>query len=321
MTTHPTYDVIVIGGGAAGLSGALALGRARRTVLVIDAGEPRNAPAASSHNYLGREGESPLELLRIGRAEVEQYGVEIVSGTAVTATRSETGFDVTLADGSHRSAARLLVTTGLVDELPDIPGLAERWGRDVLHCPYCHGWEVRDQAIGIIGSPASFHQALMWGQWSSNLTLFASTAPDFTDDEYEQLAARGVCVVADPIESVVVEGDALVGARLQSGKVIEVSALVVGPRFETRAGVLADLGAQTAVFEMFGHTIGSYVESDPVGLTSVPGVWVAGNVASGMETLIGSAAAGVRAGMVINGDLIAEEVKSAVDARRTRVTA
>src|SRR3954470_17042604 len=147
------YDVVVIGGGAAGLSAGVALSRARRSVLVVDAGKPRNAPAHGVHNYLGREGSAPADLLADGRAAVAGYGGEVVAGSVVAAERipgEEIRFRVVLGDGEV-VARRLLVATGLVDELPDLPGVRELWGTDVLHCPYCHGWEVRDQAIGILG--------------------------------------------------------------------------------------------------------------------------------------------------------------------------
>src|SRR6478609_7501334 len=147
------YDVVVVGGGAAGLSGALTLARARRRVLVVDAGEPRNAPAGHVHNYLAREGTPPADLLAAGRAEVAGYGGAVVQGRVTTAERRDDGtFRVTLEDGRRTDARRLLVTTGLVDELPDIPGVAQRWGRDVLHCPFCHGWETRDRAIGVLAT-------------------------------------------------------------------------------------------------------------------------------------------------------------------------
>src|SRR5579859_5773744 len=145
--TH-TYDVVVVGGGAAGLSGALLLARSRRSVLVIDAGEPRNAPAAAAHGFLSRDGVSPLELLQLGRAEVRGYGGQLTQARVLSVARGEDAFSLTLDDASVVSARRLLVASGLVDELPDVPGVRERWGRDVLHCPYCHGWEVRDQAVG-----------------------------------------------------------------------------------------------------------------------------------------------------------------------------
>src|ERR1700722_1763654 len=150
-TVDEQYDVVIVGGGVAGLSAALTLGRARRSVLVVDAGAPRNAPAGHVHNYLGREGMPPGGMLAAGRAEVTGYGGQVVSGTVTSAQflngqDNAGGFRVGLAGGRAAGARRLLVTTGLVDELPDVPGVAELWGRAILHCPYCHGWEVRDQA-------------------------------------------------------------------------------------------------------------------------------------------------------------------------------
>src|SRR5512133_835933 len=175
------YDVVVVGGGAAGLSGAVALARSRRSVLVVDAGEPRNAPAAGVHNYLGREGVPPADLLAAGRAELASYGGRVAAGRAVAARpweRPGTGFVVTLDDGRVVAARRLLVATGLVDGLPDVAGVRERWGRDVLHCPYCHGWEVRDQAIGVLWrNPLSLHQALLFRQLSADVVLFLGGAP------------------------------------------------------------------------------------------------------------------------------------------------
>lgn len=186
------YDVVVIGGGAAGLSGALALARAQRSVLVVDAGQPRNAPAGQVHNFLGRDGTPPAELLAAGRDEVTRYGGEIINGTAQDATRDGDGFLVTLHDGREVRARRLLVTTGLVDELPDVPGLAGRWGRDVLHCPYCHGWEVRDRRIGVLATgPLAAHQAQLWRQWSPHVTLLLHGVPAPGAEEAERLAARG----------------------------------------------------------------------------------------------------------------------------------
>ncbi|TDD13826.1 FAD-dependent oxidoreductase [Nonomuraea diastatica] len=306
------YDVVVVGGGAAGLSGALTLARARRRVLVIDAGRPRNAPADGVHVYLGREGVPPHDLLAAGREEVAGYGGEIVLGTVETAERTGEGFRLVLADGSQVEAARLLVTTGLADELPDVPGLAELWGRDVLHCPYCHGWEVRGQAIGVVAtSPLAVHQALLWRQWSDDVTLFRHTAPEFGEEEAEQLVARGITVVEGRITGLRLTGGRLSGVRV-NGTVVPRRALAVATRLTARSGLLAGLGLDTAEQEMAGHVIGTYVPADPAGATSVPGVWVAGNVTNLVEQVIGSAAAGVRAGAAINADLIAEETRQAV---------
>jgi len=159
------YDVVVTGGGPAGLAAAVALGRACRSVLVVDGGEPRNAPAEQMHNYLGRDGTPPGDLLAAGRDEVARYGGALLSGEALAARPNRGGFEVEVAGGPTVRGRRLLVTTGLVDELPEVPGVRELWGRDVLHCPYCHGWEVRDQPLGVLATgPLSVHQALMWRQ-------------------------------------------------------------------------------------------------------------------------------------------------------------
>ncbi|WP_405939023.1 NAD(P)/FAD-dependent oxidoreductase [Streptomyces sp. NBC_00726] len=312
------YDVVVIGGGVAGLSGALALGRARRSVLVVDAGDPRNAPAAHVHNYLGREGTPPLELVAIGRDEVAGYGVEVVTGEVTVAERlpEGAGFRVVRGDGAAVTARRLLVATGLADELPPVPGLAERWGREVLHCPYCHGWEVRDAAIGVIAvSPMAVHQALLWRQWSEDVTLFLHNGPEPTDEEYEQLAARGIAVVDGEVAGLEVAGDRLTGVRLAGGRVVERAAVVVQPRFTARSGVLESLGLRPVPLEAGGHTLGSYIEADPAGATAAAGVWVAGNVTGLMDQVIGAAAAGLKAGAAINGDLVTEDTRRAVQAR------
>ena len=314
------YDVVVVGGGAAGLSGALTLGRARRRVLVVDAGQPRNAPAKGVHTYLSREGMPPDQLLAAGRAEVIGYGGEIVTGTVTAVEKVHGRFLVTLEDGSSVLAHRLLVTTGLVDELPDLPGLAERWGRDVLHCPYCHGWEVRDQAIGVLATgPLAVHQAQLWRQWSANITLFLHSGPEPGDEQREQLAARGVAVVEGQVAGLEVTGDRLAGVRLAGGRVVDCQALVVATHLAARADILARLGLQTEEQEMAGHVIGTRVQADATGATNVPGVWVAGNVTNVTDQVIAAAAGGVRAAAAINADLIAEETRRAVAAMRGEV--
>jgi thioredoxin reductase/SAM-dependent methyltransferase len=313
------YDVAVIGGGAAGLSGALALARARRSVLVIDAGEPRNARAGHVHNYLAREGTPPADLLGAGRAEVQSYGGRIVTGRAETATRDDDGFTVTLADGQAVRARRLLVTTGLVDELPDVPGIAERFGRDVLHCPYCHGWEVRDQRIGILVSgPMAVHGTNMWRQWTPNVLFLANGQPLSAEDA-ESLAARAIPVVPGVVTGLEVADDALTGVRLDTGEIVALDALVAGPKFTARAGVLETLGLKPVDFEMNGHVFGSQIPADPSGATTVPGVWVAGNVADIRAQVIVAAAAGLTAGAAINADLIAEETATAVAEYRSKI--
>ncbi|HKH11468.1 MAG TPA: NAD(P)/FAD-dependent oxidoreductase [Rubrobacter sp.] len=312
-----TYDVVVVGGGAAGLGGALMLGRSRRSVLVIDAGEPRNAPAAGVHGFLTRDGMSPAALLEAGRTEVRGYGVQVLDERVTSVEPVDGGFCVTLEDGGRVVARRLLVTTGLVDELPDVPGVRERWGREVLHCPYCHGWEVRDRPIGVLASgPKAVHQALLFRQLTEDLTFFVHTAPQPTDDEAEQLTSLDITVVEGEVASLEVVEDRLTGVRMRSGEFVPRRAVVVGPRFAARAGMLAGLGLETTIHP---SGMGEHVEADATGLTAVPGVWVAGNVTDPTAQVIGSAGAGVMAGAAINADLIAEDTRGAVAAHRDRL--
>ena len=304
------YDVVVIGGGAAGLNGALMLARSRRSVLVIDAGAPRNAPAEGVHGLLTRDGMPPAELLERGRDEVRRYGAQVVHGEVSDVTREDAEFVVTCAEGGTVRARRLLVATGLVDEVPDIPGLRARWGRDVVHCPYCHGWEVRDQAIGVLATgPMSVHQALLFRQLSSDVTFFTHTMPPLPDEEAVQLAARGIRVVPGEVVSLEITEDRLAGVRLADGTVVSRQALALAPRMVARAGFLAALGLRPA--EHPGGA-GQYIPADQAGRTDVPGVWAAGNVTDLSAQVGSAAAAGAFAGAMINADLVAEETREAL---------
>ncbi|KXK63305.1 thioredoxin reductase [Micromonospora rosaria] len=308
------YDVVVVGGGAAGLSGALMLARARRSVLVVDAGTPRNAPADGVHGLLARDGMPPAELLERGRAEVRGYDGEVTVGEVDAVVREDDGFRVTLADGRDVRARRLLVTTGLVDDLPELPELRARWGRDVIHCPYCHGWEVRDQAIGVLATgPMSVHQALLFRQWSADVTYFAHTGTPPTEEQAEQLAARGIPVVTGEVAALAVADDRLVGVRLADGTLVPRQVVTVAARMVARAGFLATLGL-AAVAHPSG--MGEHVPADPTGRTDVPGVWVAGNVTDLAAQVGAAASAGALAGAHINADLITEETRQAVEAYR-----
>jgi thioredoxin reductase len=313
-TMPERFDVVVIGGGAAGLSAALTLARARRRVLVIDAGSPRNAPADGVHGFLTRDGIAPTELLTIGRQEVERYGGIVVQGEARDARPIADGFEVTLEDSSTVMARRLVVTTGLVDELPGVPGLRERWGRDVLHCPYCHGWGVRDQPVGVLAtSPWAIHQALLFRQWTPDVVLFAHTAPTLTDEQADELAARDIRIVEGIVESLVVTDDRLTGVRLDDGTVVTRRALVVAPRFVARSRVLESLGLRPTAGP---RGIDACIAADATGLTEVPGVWVAGNVTNLSAQVVTAAAGGTVAAAAVNADLVSEDTRLAVAAYR-----
>ncbi len=308
-----SVDVVVIGGGAAGLSAATALARQRRNVVVLDEGKPRNAPAEGVHNYLGHDAIAPGELLARGREELARYGGEVLPDVATTVARHDGGFLVSTGSGSF-AARRVVVTTGLVDELPDVPGIAQRWGRDVLHCPFCHGWEVRDQAIGVLATgPTAVHQAQMFRALSADVTLFTHTAPRLTDDDREALAARGIHVRDGEVVGVEVSDDRLGGVRLAGGEVVRRQALVVAPRFMARSALLESLGLPVEDVEVDGFVIGRRVPADPRGATAVPGVWVAGNVTDPMGQVVTAAAQGLLAGAAVHGDLVADDVRLALE--------
>ncbi len=299
------YDVAVIGGGAAGLSAALVLARARRTVVVVDAGAPRNGPATHMHGYLSRDGSPPGELLAAGREEVIGYGGEIVAGTAADlVSDGASGFCVLLADGQRIPARRLLVTTGLRDELPDIPGLRDRWARDVLHCPYCHGHEVRDRRLGVIGgTPGAVRYAQIVRQWTHDLVYF--TPPDIlTPAERSQLVARAIGVVEGTVEQLVIDDDQLCGVQMDDGCVAPRDALFVPPRFVPNNHLLVGLSC-----DVDGE---GWVTVDHAGRTSVAGVWAAGNVVDPRAQVITAAGAGSAAAIALNADLVDDDVRDAV---------
>lgn len=305
------YDVVIVGGGAAGLSAATTLARALRSVLVIDSGTPRNAPAAGVHGYLSRDGMNPRDLLSIGRSEVLSYGGTVIDGEAVSARRTPDGFEVVLGDARRFSGRRLLVTTGLSDELPPIDGLREQWGKGVVHCPYCHGWEIRGLRIGVLGTgPLSVHQALLFRQWSPDVTLFLNDTVEPTDEEWDKLAARSITVVDGAVASVDAVDGVLTGLTLRQGSSFDVQALAVGTRMEAGSALLESLGLSSQVHP---SGAGRFIETDAMGATDVPGVYAGGNVSNPMAQVITAAAEGVMAGARINADLIDEETRWAVE--------
>ena len=300
-----TYDVLVIGGGAAGLSAALVLARARRSVLVVDAGAPRNAAAAHVQGFLSRDGMAPTELLTTARDEVTGYGATITTGTVTQLVDCGTkGFQAILDDSQRVRARQVLVTTGLRDELPDVTGLAERWARDVLHCPYCHGWEVQDQPLGVLwNGPDSVRYAQVVRQWTHDVVLFAPTGV-LCARERTELVARAIGIVEGDVDSVVVEDDQLVGVAMADGHSIPRRALFVPPRFVPNHSLLADLDCEVDGL--------GWVVTGANGATSLPGVWVAGNVTNPRAQVITAAGEGSAAAIAINAELVAKDVRSAV---------
>ncbi|MHC6220826.1 NAD(P)/FAD-dependent oxidoreductase [Arthrobacter sp. MMS24-S77] len=299
------YDVVVIGGGAAGLSAALVLSRARRKVLVVDSGAPRNGPAQHIQGFLSRDGLPPGELLALGRAEVKGYGGEIHEGTVTELVKGGTsGFWVQMADNQRVFARRLLVATGLRDELPDVPGLADRWARDVLHCPYCHGYEVRNKQLGVLGlSPDAVRYAQIVRQWSDDVVFFAPHGT-LTAAQRSEMVARAIGIVEGTVKQILVEEDHLSGVEMEDGRTIPRGALFVPPRFIPNNDLLVRLGCE---MDETGWPV-----KDGNGQTSVSGVWVAGNLGNPRAQLITAAGEGSAAAIAMNADLVGQDVQEAV---------
>ncbi|MDA3146929.1 NAD(P)/FAD-dependent oxidoreductase [Leucobacter sp. UCMA 4100] len=304
------YEVAILGGGSAGLSAALTLARARRSVIVVDHGQPRNAPAAAAHGLLGNEGVDPLRLLEKGRAEASAYGATIAHAEVRSAERlEEGGFAVELGDGARVVAQQLIIATGTRDELPEIEGLAARWGRDVVHCPYCHGWEIRDQRIVLIATgPMSAKQAMLFHQWSAHVTLVTSGL-SFGGDDLEMLAALGIDVVTDTVSRVEVADDRITGALLASGGRLGADALAVPTFARARLEGLEPLG-----LDVTENPMGVAVTTDEAGRTSVAGVWAAGNVANPTTQVSESAAQAGRVAMTLNTEMVFARANAAVAA-------
>lgn len=303
MNTHP-YDVIIIGGGAAGLSAGLVLARAQASVLLIDAGEPRNAPATEMHGFISRDGMPPGDFLETGRREVAGYGGTIRSASVATVDRRADGdFAVTLADGTVEVGRALLVATGLTDELPLIPGVHDRWGTLVHHCPYCHGFEVLGQEILVLGGPVkelSLKQAGLLRSFSDRVT-FVTNGIQLTPVEQGRLEALGVRVHEGAVSHIVGRPGSLDAVELSNGTVLDCEAVFIAPRQRPNDSLLRALGCAI-------NSDTGLVATEQFGQTSVPGVWAAGNVVTPTAQVITAAGAASASAIAINGWLLERKI-------------
>lgn len=304
-------DVAVIGGSATGLAAALQLSRQRRSVIVVDSGSPRNAPAEAMHSYLGHEGRSPAEFLDIARAEVHSYGVEILNGQALNVSKSDEGFLVELSGATRIFARRVIAATGQRDELPQITGLAEHWGTAVFHCPFCHGYEIRDQEItAVVSSAASLHALPLLRQLTGqlNIVLHQDVSPE--EPQLQKLEAAGARIYNSPVLRVVNDEDgALQALELADGTHVASEAVLAGTRLHPQVEAFTALG-----LKITEHPSGtaSYVEADPMtGATSFPGLYAAGTLTEPMLQVLPSAAAGNRVGSMVSFDLANEDLEAA----------
>ncbi|WP_430592492.1 NAD(P)/FAD-dependent oxidoreductase [Humidisolicoccus flavus] len=297
------WDVVILGGGVAGLSAALMLGRAGRRTLVVDEGNPRNRFASHMHGVLGNEGTPPFELLSRGRGEVAKYGVEFAEGSAAAVRDAEDGLAIRLADGAELHARALVVATGMTDELAPIPGLAERWGKTVLHCPYCHGWEVRGQRLGVLAiSAMGVHQAQLVRQWSETVTLFTNGLDILDEATIARLRSRNVEIVTEPVVEIRGDGDAMSGVATANGSVVPIGALFTAGVARPHDDFLEDLG-----LERTDNPMGNFLQVDPFGKTSHGRIWAVGNVANPGATVPVSMGTGSMAGAMANAVLMTED--------------
>jgi thioredoxin reductase len=290
-----SYDVIVVGGSFAGLSAAMQLARARRRVLVIDAGRPRNRFAHASHGFFGQDGRTPAEIVETGSAQVLAYPTaELRRDEAAEARQRDGAFEIALASGGTVSARRLVLATGVVDELSDLPGLRERWGKSVLHCPYCHGYEEAGGRLGVLAiGDMSVHQALLLPDWSDDVTLFTNGAVDPTEAQRESLAKRGVRIEARRVTAIVGEGTAIDGVRLHgSDEIVRLDAIFTGSRTRVASPLAEQLGC---AFDE--GPFGLFVRTTDRKETTVPGVFAAGDAARASHNATWASSDGVTAGI------------------------
>lgn len=302
------WDVIVVGGSVAGLSAALVLSRARRRVLVIDSSLPRNRFAEHVHGVLGHDGREPAELIKMGAAEVQHYG-GVMTRDTVTGLRIATGFVVETSSGEAFETRRVVVATGLSDVLPEVEGLAEQWGSGVVTCPYCHGYEVRDQRLGVFASgEMSVQKAQLVRQWSPKVTLLGAHSLRLDADQRKTLDARGVGVVdASPVRVISADG-AVTGVELSDGSRVDLDAIFVSPTLTPNDQLLVDLGADRSERPHLGR----WVTVEPSGRTSIAGAWAVGNVSDPMATIAVATSQGALAAGDINVDLVSSDVALAV---------
>ncbi|MFD4985494.1 NAD(P)/FAD-dependent oxidoreductase [Streptomyces sp. NPDC058374] len=301
------WDVIVIGGSAAGLSAALMLGRACRNVLVVDASEPRNRFSAHMHGVLGHDGDEPATLLERGRQEISAYGVELRRGLVTGVTEQEDGVEVSIEGAGAQHARAVIVASGMTDRLPDVPGLAKYWGTSVLHCPYCHGWEVRGRRLGVLTtSPIGLHQAQLIRQWSEQVVVFTAGLEDLDEATRQRLRARDMRLVGAPVTEVLGDDKQLRSVHTSDGELIELDALFTAPEAVPHDGFLAHLGLERGETPM-----GSFLTVDATGKTGSERIWAAGNVVNPAANVSMSINAGTVAAGAVNMALIMEDFDQA----------
>jgi thioredoxin reductase len=295
------HDVIIIGGSFAGLAAAMQLGRARRSVLVIDAGQPRNRFATHAHGLLGFDGIAPETILATARQQLASYPTVTLLNDAVTSGQRDGDlFTITTASGTTHTARRLILASGVADVLPDLPGIHERWGHSIFHCPYCHGYEVRDQPLGILAtSDLAMHQAQLVRDWTSDLTVFTMPGVTFTPEQHETLTRLGIRLEPRPVIGLTGVAPQLTGVLLNDGTEIPVEGLFIASRVIQTNPLIRQLGIDISESPM-GETITTTGHNE----TGIPGVFAAGDAAVLPHSLSLAIASGMMAGVVAHRSLV-----------------
>jgi len=295
----PAFDVdaVIVGGGPAGLSAALTLGRAGRPVVVFDTGEGRNARAEHAHGYLTRDGMSPADLRETGRREAEHYGVTFRDVRVDDAEPLAGGFRLTLDGGDTLTARLLVVATGVVDDLPPIPGLDDVWGRTAVHCPYCHGHEFRGRATVVLGrGESTYNLARLLLGWTDRVTLVTNGPEDLDDEQEATLARDGIRIRRAPVARVRQRDGRVEAVELEDGGEVPCDVLYLQPSQHMGSPLAERLGARV--------TEAGRIDADADGRTSVPGLFVAGDVLNKAQEIATAVAGGMWAGIAANHDLV-----------------
>lgn len=300
METHGRYDVVIVGGSYSGLAAGMALGRALRQVLIVDGGMPCNRQTPYSHNFITQDGSPPMAIAALAKQQVERYGtVELMNGLVTDVARTERGFDVRVGSRSL-TAKKVVFATGVRDVMPDIPGFAACWGIAVLHCPYCHGYEVRHEATGVLGNGGTgFELARMISNWTKNLTLLTNGPSTLTGEQTDKLGAHDIRVVETGIAELAHTRGQLEHIRFSDGSTIALKALYAQPAFEQSSTAPHALGCEL--------TEDGYLKVDAQQRTTIPGIYACGDNTIRLRTVANAVAQGTTAGMMLNKDLIAEE--------------
>lgn len=300
MTDHKTFDAIIVGGSFAGLSAAMALGRSMRRVLIIDSGKPCNRQTPHAHNFITHDGHTPAEITAQAKKQVLKYDtVTFYEGLALQGKKHKDGFEISTSGGETFHAKKLVFATGVTDIMPDIPGFAECWGISVLHCPYCHGYEVKHQDIGLLGNgELGYELCKHISNWSSNLVLFTNGRSTLTKEQEEKIRHKNIRIVEDEIASFEHQKGMIKHIVMKNGSKEKVSAMFARPAFKQHCDIPAQLGC-----EINEH---GFIKVDELQRTSVRGIYAAGDNTSGFRALSIAIAAGSKVGPMLNKDLIDE---------------